>query len=297
MQVLREIGSQWEEIFGFGLFDVDLSVVFGSHSAHPLPMAYLEGDFRENAMRERLLNLGYQERTAGEITYYSIRCDYKASLQDPGQSRAMYMNRVFVEDGTLVAAPETDRIVKVLEHQAGQTPSLADDVMFSSLAASLGDPFSAALLTRPAVVNQGATRRMYPLGVTPPVFETPEAWGALHQWEAVGAGYVIADGSTWWGLSLFYSNPDDAGADAEELVIRMTGHKTAEMIYQNPGGEPPSQNPKRPFKEFCVSLDTSVRSDELGSTLTVWCKVGDNPVGNQWWSAFLDMRDLKFLMP
>ena len=38
MQVLRETSTQWEEIFRIGLFDVDLSVVFGSHSAHPLPM-------------------------------------------------------------------------------------------------------------------------------------------------------------------------------------------------------------------------------------------------------------------
>ena len=41
------------------------------------------------------------------------------------------------------------------------------------------------------------------------------------------AGYVIAGGSTWWGVSLFYFDPDAAGADAEELVLRMTGHMTA----------------------------------------------------------------------
>jgi len=87
------------------------------------------------------------------------------------------MNRVFVEDGTLVAAPDTDRIVTVMEHSAGCHPALADDALFSSLAASLGDPLSAALLTQSAAVKlEGATTTIYQLGVTPPAYETPEEW-------------------------------------------------------------------------------------------------------------------------
>ena len=299
LEKARTGAQQWEEAFGFGMFDMDLLVSIGSYSADPLQLAYLEGDFRKEAIRERLLNLGYQERFVSESVYYAIRGDYEADIRDPAGRRALSsMNRVFVEDGTLVAAPDTDRVLKVMEHSAGGRPALADEAMFSNLAASLGDPLSAALLTRSAAVKlEGATTTIYPLGVTPPAYETPEEWGTLHQWEAVGAGYVIADGSTWWGLSLFYSNPNAAGADAEELVRRMTGHKTAiSLFYQEPSEEPPAQQPKQPFAEFCSSLAPSVRSDENGSTLTAWCRVGDNPIGNQWWSAFLRMRDLSFLL-
>ena len=161
MDKARVRGRQWEKAFGFGMFDMDLLVSIGTYSALPLQLAYLEGDFREEGIRERLLDLGYQERFAGESVYYAIEGDFKASFRDPVARLAVSsMNRVFVEDGALVASPETDRMVKVLEHSAGKTPSLADDVMFSSLAASLGDPLSAALLTRSAAVKlEGALAR------------------------------------------------------------------------------------------------------------------------------------------
>ena len=98
-------------------------------------------------------------------------------------------------------------------------------------------------------------------------------------------------------MSHFYSDPDAAGADAEELGLRMTGHKTAKLLfYQEPSEEPPAQQPKPPFDEFCSSLAPSVRSDENGSTLTAWCRVGDNDSGNEWWSIFLGLRDLSFLL-
>ena len=125
-----------------------------------------------------MLNLGYPERSAGEGVYYSIRDDYAADIRDPVARRAgSSMNRVFVEYGTLIASPDTDRMVKVLEYSAGKRPALAGDVMFSSLAASLGDALSAALLTRSrAVKPEGSTRGFYPLGPPPTIFETPEAW-------------------------------------------------------------------------------------------------------------------------
>ena len=114
----------------------------------------------------------------------------------------------------------------------------------------------------------------------------------------MGAGYLIADNSTWWGVSLFYTDPGSAEADAEELILRMTSHKTAVLLfYQGPSEETPSQQPKQPFEEYCSSLSFSIHNDENGSTLTGWCKVGDNPSANEWWSHFLGMRDLSFLLP
>ena len=87
-------------------------------------------------------------------------------------------------------------------------------------------------------------------------------------------------------MSLFYSDPGSAEADAEELILRMASHKTA-VLFQ----------PQQPFEEYCSSLSFSIHSDENGSTLTGWCKVGDNPNANKWWSHFLGMRDLGFLLP
>ena len=109
---------------------------------------------------------------------------------------------------------------------------------------------------------------------------------------------MIADGSTWWGLSLFYPDTDVAGADAQELVRRMRDHKTEiSFIHREPSKEAPGQELKRPFDEYCRSLSPRVRRDENGSTLTAWCRVGNNASGDEWWSVFLDMRDLGFLLP
>ena len=69
LEKARTGAQKWEEAFGFGMFDMDLLVSIGSYSADPPQLAYLEGAFRKEAIRERLLNLGYQERFVSESVY------------------------------------------------------------------------------------------------------------------------------------------------------------------------------------------------------------------------------------
>jgi len=50
---------------------------------------------------------------------------------------------------------------------------------------------------------------------------------APREWEALGAGYGRDDDGRWWVISLFYSDPEAADADADELLQRMQGYDTA----------------------------------------------------------------------
>jgi hypothetical protein len=115
------------------------------------------------------------------------------------------MNRAFLDDGVLAAGPDTEPIVDVVGAAAGNTPVLADDPGFSRLAVSLRQPLSAALLSREAVLEPEEFARKL-------VYEKPAEWGDLHQWEALGAGYSVIEGSPWWAISVFYPDPEAAGS-------------------------------------------------------------------------------------
>ena len=63
------------------------------------------------------------------------------------------MNRVYVSGTALIASPSTEYITGMLAAWANESPSLADDSSFSSIALTLGDPLSAGLLTREAILK------------------------------------------------------------------------------------------------------------------------------------------------
>jgi hypothetical protein len=138
---------EWEQVFGFSGFGVTLGMSTGESSTGPPPrqMAYMGGDFDVDLIRQRLLALEYEEKEASSETYYSIRDDYQwAPSSWPGRFALGSMNPVFVGADTFIAASATDMVTDILAAWAGETPSLATDLAFSSLAEELGDPLSAA---------------------------------------------------------------------------------------------------------------------------------------------------------
>ena len=257
-----------------------------------LQPAYFEGAFDAPTIQQRLLVLGYAEESAGSNAYYAIRGDPTV------RAASSLMNRVFVSDGTLVASPSTGPMVEVLAAATSGVPSLADDPVISSLAASLGDPLSAAFLARQMVLE--------PEGHMEPVpavrRDKPEDWGNLHQWEVVGMGYGISEGQPWWSFSLFYPIPEATAldteekertiqrlvADAEELVRRMEGYTTT--LPQLLDG--------RPLGEVCDPFNSNHISGENGSVLTVRCPVRDESVlGLRGLWGMVAALDLGFLLP
>jgi hypothetical protein len=274
--------EQWEDTFGFNLSDISLSVRTGEFSTDPQGAALLEGIFDSDIVRRRLQDLGYKEESAAGRTYYTIRGDYEMDYDDPGSRLAIsQMNRVFVEDGMLIRTGATDEMVGILEAWAGHTPSLADDPAFASLAATLGDPLSAVLLTSPAVLE---TERLH----SPPEYRKQRGWGVLHEWDALGVGYEVTDdGGRSFIFSLFYADPDAAASDGDELVQRMEGYETAVQFRDSPA---------HPIAEYCDSLPWSHAEAEGGSTLTVRCTLKADTSGLRR-IDLVEVRDLGFLLP
>ncbi len=274
--------EEWEDTFGFNLSDITLSVRTGEYSTYPHGVALLEGTFESDIIRQRLQDLGYKEESAAGRTYYTIRGDREMDYDDPGSRLAMnQMNRVFVEDGVLIRAGATDEMVGILEAWAGHTPSLAGDAAFASLAAALGDPVSAVLLTSTAVLE---SEWLEP----PPEYRKQPGWGVLHEWDALGVGYEMTeDGGRSFVFSLFYADPDAAASDGDELVRRMEGYETAIQSRESP---------TYPIAESCESLSWSQAEAEGGSTLTVRCTLKADTSGLRW-IELVEVRDLGFLPP
>ena len=276
--------QEWEEVFGFNGYEVAQAVSFGETSSWPLSAAYLEGDFDDNAIRQKLMDLGYEEIEASGRTYFSIRDDYAwASFASPDAIAVGAMNRVYVSGAALIVAPATEFITGMLAAWANESPSLADDATFSSIALALGDPLSAGLLTREAILNPETEG-----SVGPSQYEKPAEWGTLHEWSDMGAGYGRGDEGRWWVISLFYSDPDAAIADADELIQRMRGYDTALTELVERGW------PQRPIDQACSQLTADTQQHEDGSTLSIRCAMREDGAT----ALFLvDVRDLGFLLP
>ena len=276
--------QEWEEVFGFNGYEVAQAVSFGETSSWPLSAAYLEGDFDDNAIRQKLVDLGYEEIEAFGRAYFSIRDDNAwGSFASPDAIAGGAMNRVYVSGAALIASPATEFVTGMLAAWANESPSLADDAAFSNIALALGDPLSAGLLTREAILNHETDG-----SVVLSQYEKPAEWGTLHEWSDMGASYGRSEEGQWWVVSLFYSRPGEAVADADELIQRMRGYDTALTELVERGW------PQRPIDQACSQLNAVIQQRENGSTLSIRCTMSeDGPTALQ----LVDLRDLGFLLP
>ena len=294
-QRLRDYFVKMDEAFGFNLFQADVTISpEGSNesSSAPVPPEYVEGEFDAATVRQRLANLGYEELHAAGHTYYAIREDYDMDLKSPVYWTLHVMNRVYVDEHTIVTAPATGLIEAVLETVAGNNPSLAEDPILSSLAASLGDPLSAVIVPRSLALDTNRLGTYHRPFSEPPQYKTQETWSMLHEWEAVGAGYGREeDGSQWLTISLFYEDSDAGEADADELMHRMQTYESAIWWEDLERLDWPS----RVFQD-CASFSPQHARLEYGSTLAVTCMFGEEESLRNWW-LMVDTRDLGFLVP
>ena len=230
------------------------------------------------------MDLGYEEIEVSGRTYFSIRDDYTwPSFGRPDAIALGAMNRVYVSGAALIASPATEFVTGMLAAWANESPSLADDSAFSSIALALGDPLSAGLLTREAILD-------YEFGdsVALSQYEKPAEWGTLHEWSDMGAGYGRGEEGEWWVLSLFYSEADAAVADADELIQRMRGYDTSLAWLVERGWL------QQPIDQSCSQLTADTRQHEDGSTLSIRCTMTEDGTTAL---HLVDLRDLGFLLP
>ena len=279
---------EWGEVFGFNGYEVTEALGFGgSPLGLALPLlteSYLEGDFDEGAIRQKLLGLGYEEIEASGRTYFSKGGDLEwPSLAGPDGIALGVMNRVYVSSTALIVSPTTAYITGMLATWADEAPSLADDAAFSSIALALDNPLSAGFFTREAIMDPEVG-----LSGGFSQYEKPEEWGTLHEWSDMGAGYGRDEGGDWWVISLFYSDPDAADADADELIERMWGYDTSLMEFAR------QVSLQKPIDQSCIELTADARRHEHGSTLSVRCTmIEDGATALQ----LVDLRELGFLLP
>jgi hypothetical protein len=289
--LMRARDDHWSEIFGFHWLDVKLTAHTGTRSTKPLQVTYLEGEFDTRSIKKDLDDLGYEERRTAGQSCLTVREDFAIDPQDEGSSLALNsMNRVFVRDDLLIAAPSTRMFVPVLETWDASEASLMDDPAFGHLAELMGSPLSAALLTSSSIFQseeaEGPTDEAVQDLPTPP------------PWEALGAGfYRNSDGNRWWCYALAYPDPDAAAINAPRVAEQMRGFTTtvpsvySEVESQDRGAE------LRIFDQYCypgIQRKTETWSD--GSALAIWCPLSeDAPAGL--WHVLIDVRDLDFLMP
>lgn len=199
LQRAKQYAREWNEAFGFDWFAASLMVSTGFPSSDPFGATYLELKSGTADIRQHLLDLGYQECAAAVGVYYAIRHDREQGLSDPvARMASSTMNRVALGDSWMVSAPDTDKAVSFLEVAAGGA-TLRDDPAISSLALALGDPLSAAFLTREMALEPEGHIEPVPAVRQP----KPKDWGSLHQWEAIGIGYGIYREPTLVGLLPF----------------------------------------------------------------------------------------------
>jgi len=283
--------TRWKEVFGFHWFDVKLAASSGAWSTEPTQVSYFEGDFDARVIRRKLQHLGYAEHKAAGQSYYAVRGDFGIDCQDEGSSLALNsMNRVFVNDGVLIAAPATEMLVPILEARAGIGNTLMDDRAFGHLAEMLGDPLSATLLTNLAIFRPEETEVSVDEGV--------QNLSALPTWEALGVGfYRSRDGDRWWCFALFYSDPYAAATNAPKLVKRMQNHTATPPPTLSEGQFQEEDREIHLFDQFChPGIRQQMRRWSDGSALAIWCPLSeDAPPGL--WHVLIDERRLDFLLP
>ena len=290
--LLGNVYSQpsWGDVFGFNGYEVTRAVSLGDSFLAPSTFsssAYLEGDFDDAVIRQKLQGLGYEEIEASGLTYFSKGKDNEwPSLSGPDGFALGDMNRVYVSGTSMIAARNTEFITAMLATWANESPSLAEDDAFSGLANALGDPLSAGLFTRETILT-------YEPALTDLTrYEKPEEWSTLHEWSDMGAGYGRGEEGEWWVMSLFYPDPDAASADADELINRMWGYDSARTEL----GER-SLLPQQPIDQACSELTAETRQHEDGSILSIRCTMMEDGETALTALHLVEFRDLAFLLP
>ena len=279
---------EWEEVFGFNGMEVTQAIGFGGSvlgHAFPSSEAYLEGDFDDNAIRQKLRDLGYEEIETSGRTYFSLNDDNSwGSLSSPGGIATGSMNRVYVSSTALVVAPATAYVTDVLATWANESPSLADDAAVSGIARALGDPLSAAFFTREGIMSPESG---LPPGLSQ--FEKPANWDTLHEWSDMGAGYGRGEEGEWWVISIFYAEPDAASADADELLQRMQGYESAFPEFVERG-----VLVQQPIDHSCSQLTADTQPHAGGSVLSIHCAMKEDGATAL---QLADLREVGFLVP
>jgi len=275
--------EQLAPVIGWDRFMIDRAV----YNDTPMPWNFSvnEGNFDEELIGRNLTGQGYREVRYGDFTYYHVNEDMEVDIHSQiGGAVLSQLNRVAVLDDMLVTAPATGIMTGVLEAMSGDVETVIDSPACRAIADSLGDVFTAVLITPERVMNFYVTQ-------TPPSFDFPTAagWGTLHRYGMLGIGYRNDGKERYWDTCLYYEDASAAQADAGELVSRLKSY----VFYTQ---FKPVENV--PLTSLYEVGEPIIREYKAGATLTVSCRyLAETTGGNSFTGIVVPARDFLFLAP
>ncbi len=283
-----QLENRWEQLVsltGIDYWTVD-SMVYDD-VVPPKKFAILEGAFNHNLIINKLIEQGYQKVAYGKYSYYSIRDDFELDLRHPvGMAFLADLNQVAVLDDIIVAAPYKAIITGVLDTLSGKQKAVIEEPAGQALASSLGEVLSAVIMTPDRVLNPGFDNIPEPFD-----FSLPSDWGLLHDYDMAGMGHKDDGTNSFWIISLYYQDAEDASTDATILEKRLQSYifQTNLSVHEQP----------RLLSDMFEVGQPVVQSYGKGATLTIECRWKGDTGNASWykWMATLPNRDLLFLVP
>ena len=303
---------QLPDILSLDLFAVDDLLSTG--------LEYLDvvrGSFDGEAIGRVLEEQNYSREDHRGVSFYAISGDFEPTfivdekgletLTELGALAIDRMNRVWLQDGTLVAAPATQIMTDAMDAASGRTPSILDRPEYRRTAEGLG-PVHAACLLDPAQYSDEtlldsaayllAARQLQEAGPEQSAQETGEEWderleAARHElaqrlpaqypeWADLDppsrlalAYYRDPDGTNVFKVGLWYDDKRKANANAAELQKRLAEYQSESW------GKP-----------LCDEADAYSQAWSDGSLVVAECRGG---LARQWTWA-LKSADLLFLL-
>ena len=281
---IRQSPKEWQEELGLDLFSLSSTASVGTTSGPPYGPVIMMGEISDSVVTHGLLDSGYESQTYKGKEFYAIRGDFGTQLSEPllGNSRT---NRIYVDRELVAASQETASLEEFLDVLVGEATPLTGNPLVLAAIESLGETFTAAVLTRAGVFN--------PVDQAPLAHAKPPAWGTLSPLKIFAAGGGIKDGQPFFALSMAFDDPAAADSNIDEVKGRVENYHT---IVPKRFPEAPHLKealPNQPFNEVCSDISINSLRWTSGSTITVTCQTETN----LFWSLLLNLRDLGFLVP
>jgi len=300
------------DILSLDLFAVEELLSTGSEY-----LDVVRGSFDREAIERVLEEQNYRRENHRGVPFYAISGDFDPTfivdergfetLTELGALVIDRMNRVWLQDGTLVAAPATQIMTDAMDAASGRTPSILDRPEYRRTAEGLG-PVHAACLLDPAQFSDEtlldsaaylvAARQLQEAGPEQSAQETGEEWderleAARHElaqrlpaqypeWADLDppsrlalAYYRDPDGTNIFKVGLWYDDKGKANANAPELQKRLAQ-------YQSEAFDKP----------LCDEAEARYWESSDGSLALAECR----GALARWWTTALQVKDLLFLL-
>ena len=287
------------------LLDVEFFEVEDLLSISPKGFDVIRGPFDSEALSRILEAQGYSREDHRGTRFYAISGDFDVTfvvneegyetLTELGALVEARMNRVWLPDGALVAAPATQIMTDAMEAVSGRVPSILDRREYRRTAEGLG-PVHAACLLDPAQFSDEALldNAAYLVAARLSQDAGPEQleaarrqllerlpsqypdWGHLDPPSLLALAYYREpDGTNVLKVGLWYDDKQKASTNAPELQKRLAQYQSEQW------GRP-----------FCDEAEARSHAWSDGSLVVAECRGG---LARQWTGA-LRVRDLLFLL-